>query len=139
MARVARYDLLKPVTCLASRITKWSRACDRKLHRLMCYIHSTADSTLEGYVGDRPEDVKLALYSDADFAGCKVTMRSTSGVFMALTGPNTFFPLSAFLRKQTCVSHSTPEAEWLRPTWPCAKWAYRPSAYGAPCSEGKPH
>ena len=32
MARVARYDLVKRVTYLASRITKWSRACDRKLH-----------------------------------------------------------------------------------------------------------
>ena len=30
---------------------------------------------------------------------------------MALTGPNSFYPLSAFSRKQTCVSHSTPEAE----------------------------
>ena len=38
-------------------------------------------------------------------------MRSTSGCYAALTGTNTFFPLSAFSRKQTCVSHSTPEAE----------------------------
>ena len=30
---------------------------------------------------------------------------------MALTGPNTFFPLNSVSKKQTCVSHSTPEAE----------------------------
>ena len=30
---------------------------------------------------------------------------------MALTGPNTFFPLNGVSKKQTCVSHSTPEAE----------------------------
>ena len=28
-----------------------------------------------------------------------------------MAGPNTFFPLGAHSRKQTCVSHSTPEAE----------------------------
>ena len=30
---------------------------------------------------------------------------------MALTSPNAFFPLSGVSKKQTCVSHSTPEAE----------------------------
>jgi hypothetical protein len=30
---------------------------------------------------------------------------------MALTGPNIFFPLNGVSKKQTCVSHSTPEAE----------------------------
>ena len=31
--------------------------------------------------------------------------------FLALTRPNTFFPLNGVSKKQTCVSHSTPEAE----------------------------
>ena len=30
---------------------------------------------------------------------------------MAFTGPNIFFPLNGVSKKQTCVSHSTPEAE----------------------------
>ena len=38
-------------------------------------------------------------------------MRSTSGAYVALIGPNTFFPIGGYSRKQTCVSHSTPEAE----------------------------
>ena len=38
-------------------------------------------------------------------------MRSTSGVLVALTGPNSFFPISALSKRQSCVSHSTPEAE----------------------------
>ena len=41
------------------------------------------------------EDLNLTLYSDADFAGCLDTAKSTSGVFIALTGPNSFFPLNA--------------------------------------------
>ena len=30
---------------------------------------------------------------------------------MALTSPNTIFPLNGVSKKQTCVSHSTPETE----------------------------
>ena len=37
--------------------------------------------------------------------------RSTSGLFLAFAGPHSFFPLAASSKKQTAVSHSTPEAE----------------------------
>ena len=35
-ALVARSDLLRAVTALAKRITKWDAQCDVRLHRLMC-------------------------------------------------------------------------------------------------------
>ena len=38
-------------------------------------------------------------------------MRSTSGVFLAMYGNHSFFPLSGQSKKQTVVSHSTVEAE----------------------------
>ena len=41
----------------------------------------------------------------------KETLRSTSGVFLAVYGPYSFFPLAAQSKKQTAVSHSTVEAE----------------------------
>ena len=53
----------------------------------------------------------IALVTDADFAGDKETHRSTSGVFLCIRGPSTFFPLAATSKRQSCVSHSTPEAE----------------------------
>ncbi len=106
-----RYDLLGPVAYLASRVTKWSPRCDRQLRRLICYIAATKNHRLHGYIGDPAGKLGLSLYSDADFAGCKITKRSTSGIFLAPTGPNSFFPLNAISKKQTCVSHSTPEAE----------------------------
>ena len=56
-------------------------------------------------------DVYLKVYADADFAGCKKSAKSTSGVFLCLCGPNTWVPLAAISKKQGCVSHSTPEAE----------------------------
>jgi hypothetical protein len=110
-ARVARYDLLNPTRALAGCTHKWTRACDKKLHRLVCYINSTVDLTLKGYINDKPEDLYLRLYADADFAGCKKTSRSTSGVFLCLCGPNSWFPIAATSKRQGCVSHSTPEAE----------------------------
>ncbi|CAE7211779.1 unnamed protein product [Symbiodinium sp. CCMP2592] len=39
-ARMGRYDLIRPVQALASLITKWDGLCDKKLHRLVCYINS---------------------------------------------------------------------------------------------------
>ena len=110
-ARAARWDLLKAVQLLASRITKWSRDCDRALHRLVCYINSTHDWVLRGFIGDDPSAMRLHLYADADFAGDRPGYKNTSGCFLTLSGPNTCFPLGAKCQRQTAVAHSTPEAE----------------------------
>ena len=64
-----------------------------------------------GFIGDQADELELGLFSDADFAGDKETMRSTSGVFLALYGPHSFFPPAAQSKKQTAVCHSTVEAE----------------------------
>ena len=57
------------------------------------------------------DDVRLALYADADFAGCVDSLRSIFGGHLNIQGPNTRFPLSGSLKRQGCASHSTPEAE----------------------------
>ena len=67
-ARVARFDLLRPVTALAAKVTKWTKLCDRQLHRLVCYINSTLDVAMYGWMGDALEDLELCLYCDADLA-----------------------------------------------------------------------
>ena len=59
------------------------------------------------------DDVRLALYADADFAGCVEPLRSTSGGHLNIQGSNTRFPLSGSSKRQGCVSHSTPEAEMV--------------------------
>ncbi|CAE8592117.1 unnamed protein product [Polarella glacialis] len=113
-ARLARFDLLKAVAGLASKVTKWLVSCDKKLFRLMCYINDTKGfKMMRGYVGrgDKAEDLCLRLFADADFAGCKDTARSTSEVFLGIYGKNTFVPVAAQAKKQSCVSQSTPEAE----------------------------
>jgi hypothetical protein len=110
-ARIARYDLLRATCGLAGLVTKWTRACDKKLYKLVCYINSTLDLVLSGWINDPPSELYLKLFADADFAGCEKTSRSTSGVFLCLCGPNSFVPLGAVSKKQSCVSHSTPESE----------------------------
>ena len=110
-ARAARWDLLKVVQLLASRVTKWSRDCGRALHRLVCYTICTLDHCLVGFVGDGPSAFKLRMCADADFAGDRPGFNSTSRCFLAMVGPNTFFPLAAKSQRQTAVAHSTPEAE----------------------------
>ena len=77
----------------------------------MMYIRTTADYLTYAYVGDPPENCSIGLFADADFAGCKSTAKSTSGVVVAIVGPSTFFPLAVVSKKQDCVSTSTTEAE----------------------------
>ncbi len=110
-ARMGRYDLVRPVARLATRVTKWTELCDQKLHRLVCYIKSSLDVHMYAWVGDEMSDVEIVLYCDADLSGDRTDGKSTSGVFLCLMGPNTFVPLCGLSKKQTSVATSTPEAE----------------------------
>jgi hypothetical protein len=110
-ARMCRFDLLRATCHLATKVTKWTRACDRALHRLVSYINSSLDVKMMGWVGNPVSEWELVVYSDADFGGDLETSRSTSGVFVCVRASHTFFPLSATSKRQSCVSHSTPEAE----------------------------
>ena len=109
-ARMARYDLLRATQSLASRVTKWSVECDVALHRLVSYINCSKDHFLEGFIGDKFEECQLWLFADADHAG-EHDSKSTSGSAIVLVGPNTYFPLNAFSKKQTVVAISSTEAE----------------------------
>jgi hypothetical protein len=109
--RMGRFDLLRPVNALASKVTKWTKLCDKQMHRLICYVNSTLDEYMYAWVTDKPENMELVLYCDADLAGDRNDAKSTSGIFLCLMGPNSFVPLSGISKKQTSVSKSTPEAE----------------------------
>jgi hypothetical protein len=110
-ARMCRYDLLRAVCGLASCITKWTQQCDRDLRRVICYINTTQYHKMIGWCGDSADLLEFKVYADAGFAGCDRTLRSTTGVTLAVEGPNSKMILNAVSRGQTVVSHSTPEAE----------------------------
>ena len=112
LARLCRPDLSYPVTRLASSISKWSKNDDRELYRLMCYLSSTTNYGLECFVKGPLQSMRLRMYSDADLAGDQRTMKSHSGVIIALESEEgTYFPLLWYAKRQTCVSRSTTEAE----------------------------
>jgi len=112
-ARIARWDLLRVVSLLATKISCWTAACDRWLYRLMCYIDHTKGITLSGYVGNTIDELNIGLWSDADWAGDRSDdkWRSTNGAFAAMLGSHTDFPIWAKSKKQDSTSCSTPEAE----------------------------
>ena len=109
-ARMARWDLLRATQSLASRVTKWGKDCDAALHRLVCYINSSLDVRMQGFIGDRINECKLWLFCDADWSG-EHDRKSTSGCAMYLVGPNTYYPLNAFSKKQTSITMSSTESE----------------------------
>ena len=110
-ARIARFDFLRSINSLARNVTKWSKDDDMRLHHLMCSVNSTLKLRMVGWVGDDISPLSLALYADADFAGCGQSLRSTSGSHMHVQGHHTRFPLAGGSKRQGCVSHSTLEAE----------------------------
>jgi hypothetical protein len=111
VARIARMDVMWSVNMLAREVTKWTAACDRRLHRLISYLHHTEDWSQMAFVGDKPSKCYLVQFSDASFAGDLKDSKSTSGCLLAIVGPSTYVPLSWICKKQTAVSHSTSESE----------------------------
>ena len=110
-ARIVRLDLLWTICSLARQVTKWTRASDRKLHRLVSYLHHSQDISLEAFVGNTAAELAILWFSDADFAGDIKDSKSTSGCYLALCGPHTFVPIAAMSKKQSVVSHSSTESE----------------------------
>jgi dUTPase len=110
-ATMCRYDCLRAVCGLVSRITKWTHQCDHDLRRAICYINATQNHKMIAWCVDSADSLDFEVYADADFAACVRTMRSTTGVTLAVDGPNAKMILNAVSKRRTVVSHSTPEAE----------------------------
>lgn len=111
LARLARPEIYWTVNALAREVTKWTVACDKRLYRLICWIHFQRDWTLKCFLGDNVEDTYLAMFCDASFAGDLIGSKSTSGCYLCIVGPNSFVPIAWMVKKQGAVSHSSSEAE----------------------------
>lgn len=103
--RVARYcrgDLLRAVSATATRVTQWNERDDEKLTRLISYMHNTSELRKIGFIGDALKDLRLVLYTDANFAGDRSDMTSTSGGFLCLWA-HTVAPRLTRLQKSKLV------------------------------------
>ena len=72
LARIGRPDILWSVNKLTRAVTKWTRACDRRLARLIAYIHHTKDhqqycdvetllSIADGYCSTSPIELGILM------------------------------------------------------------------------------
>ena len=111
LARIGRPDILWSVNKLARSVTKWTQACDRRLARLISYIHFTSDYRQYCHVGTAAQHCRLGLFQDSDFAADLKDSKSTSGGVLCLFESRTFVPISWICKKQTSVSHSSTESE----------------------------
>ena len=122
LARIGRPDILWSVNKLARSITKWTKACDKRLSRLISYIHYTSEYKQYCHVGNTAKQCRLGLFQESDFAGDLEDSKSTSGgtlcIFgshtshsLCIFGSHTFVPTSWMFKKQTSVSHSSTESE----------------------------
>ena len=111
LARIGRPDILWSVNKLARSITKWTKACDKRLNRLISYIHHTSEYKQYCHVGNTAEQCRLGLFQDSDFAGDLEDSKSTSGRTLCIFGSHTFVPISWMCKKHTSVAHSSTESE----------------------------
>ena len=90
LARIGRFDILWSVNKLASSITKWSKACDKRMNRLISYIHHTSEYWQYCYEGNKAQQCTLGLFQDSDFARDLADSKSTSGGTLCVKGSHTF-------------------------------------------------
>ena len=84
LATIGRLDILWSVNELARAVTKWTRACDRRLGGLISYIHHPSDHTQYCHVGNTHNICRLGLFQDSDFAGNLEDTESTSGGILCI-------------------------------------------------------
>ena len=113
LARIGRPDILWSVNKLARSITKWTKACDKRLNRLISFIHHTCEYKQYCHVGNTAKQCGLGLCQDSDFAGDLEDSKSTSGGTLCVFGSHTFVSISWMCMKQTSVSHSSTESEMI--------------------------
>ena len=79
LARTGRPDIFRSVNKLALAVTKWTKACDKRLARLISYTHHTSEFKQYCHVGNTAQQCRLGLFQVSDFAGDLEDSKSTSG------------------------------------------------------------
>ena len=79
LARIGRPDIQWSVNKLARSITKWTKACDKRLNRLISYVHHTCEYKQYCHVGNTAKQSRLGLFQNSDFAADHEDSKSISG------------------------------------------------------------
>ena len=79
LARNDRPDIPWSVNKLTRAVTKWTRACDKRLALLISRIHHPSDFKQYCHLRNTAQQCKLGLFHDSDSAGDLEDSKSTSG------------------------------------------------------------
>ena len=112
LARLSRPDLAFIVGRLASNVLRWSQWDDRQLLRDFVPQYTTREYVTVGTVSHGYEP-QIFVYTDADFASCPWTSRSTSGIFIAIATGESLFPIFWQSKKQSSTAKSTSESDMI--------------------------
>ena len=92
LARFGTSDIQRSVNKFARSITKLTKACDKRLNRLISYIHHTCEYKQYCHVGNTAKQCRLELFQDSDFARDPQDSKSASGGTLCVFGSHTFVP-----------------------------------------------
>ena len=106
LARIGRNDILWSVNKLARSITKSTKACDKRLSRLISSVHHTCEYKQYCHVGNTAKQCSRLRFYRRSWR-FEIHFRRNIVRF----GSHTFVPISWMCKKQTSVSHSSPESE----------------------------
>ena len=70
LERIGRPDKLLSVNELARSVTQWTEACDKRLARLISYIHHTNDFRQYCHVGHTAQHCRRGLFRDSELCWC---------------------------------------------------------------------
>lgn len=105
LARGTRFDISFVVSVLSRTLENPSQLDVGRIKRVFRYLAGTINHSL--VYEWQPGCSELSCYSDADFAGCNLTYRSTSGIVIKFAGAAIVWSS----RRQQVVADSTCEAE----------------------------
>ena len=111
LARIGRPDILWTLNKFARSTTEWTKTCDKRLSRLIFYIHNTCEYKQYCHVGNTVKQCRLDFFQDLVFAGDLEGSKFTSGATVCIVGSHRFLPISWICKKQTSVSNSWIESE----------------------------
>ena len=103
----SRPDIALAVGKVAQHCSKPKMAHWSAVKRIMVYLKGTASHGISYHATGFPD--LLLSYSDSDYAGDLQSRRSTSGYLLMFHGG----PITWASRRQSCVSLSTTEAEYV--------------------------
>ncbi|KAK7603621.1 hypothetical protein V9T40_003620 [Parthenolecanium corni] len=107
LARGSRFDIAFAVSVLSRSLENPTVEDVGRVKRVFRYLAGRKDLKL--VYRSEPESRVMSCYSDADFAGCQTTLRSTTGVVIMFADAAVCW----LSRRQQLVSDSTCEAETI--------------------------